>query len=145
MERIFGLFLALAMVVVSCTPREKSSIEGTWQLVYTEFIEPPDTTYDYLGEGEIDLLMIGEKYFSFFSQEVSDTDTNTLIEIYYFGTYVFKDGMYTETVEYSSIPDIVGCSSTGQIEFRGDTLVMTIGDIPDSHGFEIKAVYRRLN
>ena len=140
MKAIIFSILAIIFVTVSCTTEEKSPIEGTWELVSASSFFPPDSVSHNILDKSIDLMIFGEKYYCMVWQEESTSESDTVEEGFIFGTYSFQNGVYMDSNIYSSDPSAVGWKTTAHVEFKGDTMLMSILDIPD---VELRAVHVR--
>jgi len=143
MKKIIYFILAIILITASCTTEEKSPIEGTWELVSASSFFPPDSVSHNILDESIDLMVVGEKYYCIFWQEESTSLSDTLEEGFLFGNYSFENGVYIDSCIYSSEPAAVGFTTKANVEFKGDTMLMNIIDIPDYPDVKLRAVHVR--
>jgi hypothetical protein len=142
MKKITYFIMAFAMITVSCTQEEKSSIKGTWQTVASETIKP-DTVILGSGDG-IEIAMYGEKYVCYFWQEEPKSESDKFFQGFSFGTYSFENGVYKDSIVYSSFSDNIGDKSSANVQFKEDTMVF-LWDFPDHPEIKVTVFYKKMD
>jgi len=120
MKRIV-FFLIIIIICSKRTPLiTNNKIEGTWEMVYAEIIENDSLKLKDLSNTSF-IKIINKSHFSFFNQENSGTKN------YYSGagSYILKDGNYTETLNFTTVEAIKKHQFSFKIVVKGDTLIQS--------------------
>ena len=120
MKRIV-FFLIIIIICSKRTPLiTNNKIEGTWEMVYAEIIENDSLKLKDLSNTSF-IKIINKSHFSFFNQENSDTKN------YYSGagSYILKDGNYTETLNFTTVEAIKKHQFSFKTVVKGDTLIQS--------------------
>lgn len=119
------IFVIFLITMVSCKKGvvlkvgdESNKIIGTWKLVYGEIKENDSVKVKDLSNTEF-IKIINDSHFAFFNQKIDDD------EGFYggAGTYVLKDSIYIEKLDFIGVKSIRGHEFSFIIEFSGDTLI----------------------
>ncbi len=136
MTKATCLMFAAAILVCACEVKTKVSespapLAGTWKLVSGTLVEKGDTTFtDYTGSREM-IKIINATHFSFLNHDKSDT---AALFVAGGGKYTFKEGNYTEFLEYCSDRQWEGHEFNFKVEIENDTLVQTGTEVIESLG-----------
>jgi len=112
------------LIIIICSKRTplitNNKIEGTWEMVYAEIIENDSLKLKDLSNTSF-IKIINKSHFSFFNQENSGTKN------YYSGagSYILKDGNYTETLNFTTVEAIKKHQFSFKIVVKGDTLIQS--------------------
>ncbi|GGD62954.1 hypothetical protein [Lacimicrobium alkaliphilum] len=101
--RILVIFLALTATVAGA-----SELEGAWELVSGEYVDPKGELIDYQAIEMKSLKVISGSHFSFTSMKGDEFWASGT------GTYAFEQGNYTETLGYNSF----GVKPGGTFSFK---------------------------
>ena len=114
----------LIIIIIICSKRTplitNNKIEGTWEMVYAEIIENDSLKLKDLSNTSF-IKIINKSHFSFFNQENSGTKN------YYSGagSYILKDGNYTETLNFTTVEAIKKHQFSFKTVVKGDTLIQS--------------------
>lgn len=117
--------------IPSLFAQQEGDLQGAWKLTYQKFTTP-DTTIEITEFPMAQVKIFTKKYFS-----LSTLDENNQFNGHY-GTYTCDGNVYTENIEYSSIPDFMGHSYEFDTSLEGD--LWTIKGEFVFNGQEIKLV-----
>lgn len=96
-------FWVLALVAISCQPQKKpfqSPIVGTWELISATSTEKDSTISTFNPKVKM-IKIITPTHFAFLSHDLNmGKDTSTAAFTAGGGTYLLKDSVYTEHLEY---------------------------------------------
>ena len=134
---ILGLLFVLTICFLGAQSIQTHPFEGNWELL--------SSTGTVVEKGELininfkkdannkSMKLIHGNYFMFVGQEM----TNGVASSHYgYGTYTFKDNIYTEHIIYISGEAFAGKTPSYEMTVKGDTLIqkgpLKIGDFKDS-------------
>ena len=143
----FILFAILTIFTLSCQTKQTNTFEGTWDLIHAE------GTYGVGGEmikinmdkdaNNYGMKMIHDNYFMTLGQDMIN---GVLTANYGYGTYTFKDNIYTEHIIYHVDKGSIGKSPSYEMTVKGDTLIqkgpLKIGEFKDIN-YEFTETYKR--
>ncbi len=99
------------------------AIAGTWKLLSGTLIENGDTiTTDY-SKGRSFIKIINDTHFAFLHHDLHKGKDSAAIYSSGGGTYILKDSIYTESLEYCSDRNWEGNDFEFVLNFAGDTLI----------------------
>lgn len=121
------LFFLLGIAFTSCVEKtQKTSslpITGTWKLLSGTIIEGGDTTVtDYTKERSF-IKIINDTHFAFFNHDLNKGRDSLAVFGAGGGTYVLKDSVYTEHLEYCSDRAWEDNDFTFTVTIKNDTLI----------------------
>lgn len=98
-------------------------IEGTWKLVSAVTVTKGDsvTTYPVKGQEEEMIKVLNGDHFAFFKHDLKKNGSKPVFDSGA-GTYSFKDGDYTENLQYCNYREWENHSFNFKVTFKGDTL-----------------------
>jgi hypothetical protein len=112
--------------IISCQPQkpaERLPIEGTWELIYGQYISDGTIIYDYpVNLTGTDMKMWSKEHFIFVGKLQLDT---TVVNNYGGGTYTLAGNLYEENILYHAIESSVGQKVKMLLEISNDTLTQT--------------------
>jgi hypothetical protein len=131
-----GIIVILAFCLLAAQAKQTNPFEGNWELL--------SSTGTYSQEGALvntnfkkdannfAMKLINNNYFMFVWKEiVNGVETPS----YGYGTYTFKDNIYTENIIYHVGKELIGKSMSFEMTVKGDTLIqkgpLKIGDFKD--------------
>jgi len=122
------LLFAVCLVALSCTKKmpneEKSPIVGTWKLFKGTLIEDGDTTVTNYTRDLSFIKIIDDTHFAFLQHDLSKgEDSATAVFVAGGGTYVLRDNIYEEHLEYCSARDWEGNDFKFTVTIQNDTLI----------------------
>ena len=131
--------ILIAIVIYSCLEQEKkpsNPMVGSWKLLTGTLIAKDDTVItDYTVTNSF-IKIINETHFAFLLHDLKKGQQDSPIFSSGGGTYSYKDGSYTEHLEYCTARDWEGHDFTFNIEFKGDTMIQRGIEKIDSLGIE---------
>jgi hypothetical protein len=142
-----GLLIILAICLLGAQSIQTNPFEGNWELI--------SVTGTYMTDGKaVDGSMVKDAnnygmkmfhsgYFMFVNHRVFE---GVASGGYGYGTYTYKDNIYTESTIYHIGKELIGTSRSYQMTVKGDTLIqkgpLKIGDFKDAK-FEFTETYVR--
>ena len=100
-----------------------SSILGTWQLLTVLTIEGADSLLNDYTQGVKGIKMFNETHFAFFQHDLNQGKEKDSLYVSGGGPYTYKDGVYTEHLEYCNFRVYENNSFEFELFVTGDTLV----------------------
>jgi hypothetical protein len=142
-----GLFSVLVFCFLGAQSKQTNPFEGNWELlsstgIYVEKGKQININFKK-DANNCGMKLINDNYFMFVTKEmVNGVATAT----YGYGTYTFKNNIYTEQIIYISGEAFPGTSPSYEMTVKGDTLIqkgpLKIGDFKDSK-IEFTETYMR--
>lgn len=124
---IFLMLLALYACSTKDVSEEKNHftnpILGTWQLLSSQTIVGEDTTYKDYTQGMKGIKMLNEDHFAFFSHDLNKGQDSTAAYGSGSGPYTYKDGHYTEYLEFCSARQWEDNTFEFELTVTEDTLI----------------------
>ena len=126
-------YLLIIITMFSCDRKpEKESIEpvlnpilGTWKLLTATIIEKGDTIVtDYTKKMSF-IKIINDSHFAFIQHDLTKGNDSVPVFSAGAGTYVLKDSLYTEHLEYCNAREWEGHDFTFTVTITNDTLVQS--------------------
>jgi hypothetical protein len=121
---ICGLLFFLTFCLLGAQSKQTNPFEGNWELVSVE------GTYNIEGEivngsmvkdaNNYGMKMIHDNYFMFVNHRMIKGEASSG---YGYGTYTFKNNIYTENIIYHVGNDLIGTSPSYEMTVKGNTLV----------------------
>jgi len=100
-----------------------SSIIGTWQLLTVLTIEAEDSVLTEYTEGIKGIKMLNDTHFAFFQHDLNQGKESDSLYVSGGGTYTYKDGIYTENLEYCNFRYYENNTFEFEVVVTGDTLL----------------------
>ncbi len=132
-------FFLLILIVEGCTgssspqyipiPEENASEEigpsiiGTWQLLAVLTIEGQDSVLTEYTKGVKGIKMLNDTHFAFFQHDLDQGKKSDSLYVSGGGTYTFKEGIYTENLEYCNFRFYENNTFEFEVVVTGDTLI----------------------
>lgn len=123
--KIFTLALALIVLIGCSTNTTKSPVVGTWKLLNGRLIEKGDTTVTDYTQGQSFIKVINDTHFAFMLHDLNPATDSLKTYSSGGGTYTFKDGVYTEHLEYCSDRQWEGHDFSFTVTVKNDTLIQS--------------------
>jgi len=98
------------------------SITGTWQLLTVLTIEGEDSIMADYTNGVKGIKMLNDTHFAFFQHDLKKGTDSTELYVSGGGPYTFKDGIYTEHLEYCNFRVYENNTFSFEVAVNGDTL-----------------------
>jgi hypothetical protein len=98
-------------------------IAGTWQLISGTLIEKGDTTVTYYTKNLSFIKIINDTHFAFLKHDLKKGKDSTASFSSGGGSYILKDSLYTERLEFCSDREWEGNDFPFTISIQNDTLV----------------------
>lgn len=117
------LVLAVLSFAAYRTTYTSNPMIGTWKMVSGVYYAPGGET-DF-STNTREMKVINETHFTTLWQDTLDINRNTGFNG---GVYTFKDGIYTEYLEYFTIEDRVGDTAYFKVEFENELLNISACD-----------------
>ena len=106
----------------------KKELNGTWKLVSSVNIKP-DTTINNMAPGQEMIKIINPTHFAFLMHDIKKPGDTASAKNEMFvgggGPYSIKNNKYIEHLEYCSARNYEGIEVSFDVEFKGDTLILT--------------------
>jgi hypothetical protein len=143
-----GIFLILVLCLLGAQSKQTNPIEGNWELLSSTGTYPDEkgalvNASFRKDENNYHMKLIHDNYFMFTGQEITK---GVATASYGYGTYTFKDNIYTEKIIYHVAKDVIGKSLSFEMTIKGNTLIqrgpLKIGDFKDAK-FEFTETYIR--
>jgi hypothetical protein len=145
---IVGLLFVLAICFLGAQSKQTNPFEGNWELLSSTGTYPDgkgglaNATFKK-DAGNYHMKLIHDNYFMFAGMEIVN---GVATPSYGYGTYSFKDNIYTENIICHVDKEAVGKSGSFEMTVKGDTLIqkgpLKIGDYKDAK-FEFTETYVR--
>jgi hypothetical protein len=128
----FTCITLISMLALACnkpqptadTKPEASPIEGTWELLSETKIEKSDTTFTPAAKNQRMIKIINKTHFAFLRHDLNGgKDSTNAIYVAGGGTYEFKDGAYTEHLEFLNFRDWENHDFHFTVKIQNDTLI----------------------
>jgi len=103
--------------------KETTSILGTWQLLSVLTIEGTDSVWTDYTQGIKGIKMFNETHFAFFQHDLNQGKESDSLYVSGGGPYTFKDGIYTERLEYCNFRVYENNTFEFELTVSGDTLI----------------------
>lgn len=123
-------FFILTLMTLSCqqsskenSATESPSITGSWQLVSGTLIEKGDTTITYYTGNKSFIKIISPTHFAFMGHDLTKGKDSTAFYTSGGGTYILKDSLYTEHLEYCIDRQWEGNDFSFTVRWSADSLV----------------------
>lgn len=99
-------------------------IEGTWELLSETKIEKSDTTFTPAAKNQRMIKIINKTHFAFLRHDLNGgKDSTNAIYVAGGGTYDFKDGAYTEHLEFLNFREWENHDFHFTVKIQNDTLI----------------------
>ncbi|HET9276953.1 MAG TPA: hypothetical protein VFN95_02175 [Flavitalea sp.] len=137
-------YLLLIITMFSCdTKVEKPSVEsrlnpitGTWKLLAATVIEKGDTIVTDYTKNVSFIKIINDSHFAFIQHDLTKGKDSAAVFSAGAGTYVLKDSLYTEHLEYCNAREWEGHDFTFTVTISNDTLVQSGIEKIESQGID---------
>ncbi len=122
------LFIPLLIILTACNVETSktinpSQIEGTWQLISSEY-HRKDSITSNMTVGQEMIKIISPSHFAFFLHDLKKgKDSTNIAYMSGGGSYSFINGKYTENLQFCTARDWENNSFTFDIQIIGDTLI----------------------
>lgn len=125
--------IALVLIISSCheqtgdfmPAKDRPKLQGTWKLLTGTLIEKGDTTVTDYTKNESFIKIINDTHFAFLRHDVNNGGDSASAFGAGGGSYIIKDSLYTEHLEYCSDREWEGNDFTFTVIITGDTLVQS--------------------
>jgi hypothetical protein len=131
--------ILIAFVIISCATQEKkpaNPMVGSWKLLTGTQIAKDDTVITDYTVASSFIKIINDTHFAFLLHDLKKGQMDAPVFSSGGGTYSYKDGTYTEHLEYCTARDWEGHDFTFNIEFKGDTMIQSGVEKIDSLGVD---------
>lgn len=125
-------FILIIITLLSCTHRQDNgpkqsliSLAGTWQLIKGTVIEKNDTTVTDYTKNTSFIKIINDTHFAFLQHDLKKGKDSVPVFVSGGGSYLLKDSLYTEHLEYCSAREWEGNDFKFIIGIKNDTLIQT--------------------
>jgi Lipocalin-like domain len=135
----FG-FMILFIGFIGCkknseiSSENKSTIEGTWQLLTGTLIEKGDTTVTEYTKKTSFIKIINSTHFAFLSHDLAKGKDSSATYSSGGGKYEIKGNKYTEHLEYCTAREWEGNNFDFEVTIKNDTLVQQGVEIIEKEG-----------
>jgi hypothetical protein len=145
---ILGLLVILGIFILGAQSKQTNPFEGNWELLSATGTYPDEkgglTNAGFKKDANnYHMKLIHNSYFMFAGQEMVN---GVATPGYGYGTYDFKDNIYTENIIYHVDKAVIGKSMSFEMTVKGNTLIqkgpLKIGDFKDAK-FEFTETYTR--
>ena len=131
--KIRFVIIAAAISLTSCGTEIKKDepaktavpIIGTWRLISGTLIEKGDTTVTYYDKNISFIKIINDTHFSFLQHDLNKGKDSSAVFVAGGGSYILKDSLYTEHLEYCSARNWEGNDFPFTVQIKYDTLVQS--------------------
>jgi hypothetical protein len=142
--KLFIGYLLVIITMFSCdTKVEKPSVEshpnpitGTWKLLTATVIEKGDTIVTDYTKNVSFIKVINDSHFAFIQHDLTKGKDSAAVFSAGAGTYVLKDSLYTEHLEYCNAREWEGHDFTFTVTISNDTLVQSGIEKIESQGID---------
>lgn len=134
MTKFIVLIAFILTPFINVFPQNNYSIIGTWQLISVKTIEKGDTTFVDYTNGIKGIKMMNETDFAFFQHDLNQGKDSIATFVSGGGKYEFKNGKYTEHLEYCNFREYENHTFTFDVEIKGDTLIQQGIEELEEHG-----------
>ena len=141
--KFLSIFLVLVFLLSNTTSAQekKNPIEGTWEMISAK-ASMLDTTFLYpVTDYSRQIKMISRTHFVCIYQDTSRKDEYGFAG----GKYTLDGDKYTEHIEMSKPPDMIGESGTFTMKVEDDTFIQSGTVSLKSFDVETYEVYKRLD
>ena len=132
MRLSFGYLLVIITMFACDTKVEKPSVEsrlnpitGTWKLLAATVIEKGDTIVTDYTKNVSFIKIINDSHFAFIQHDLNKGKDSAAVFSAGAGTYVLRDSLYTEHLEYCNAREWEGHDFTFTVTITNDTLVQS--------------------
>ena len=137
-------FVILAATLISCkngtedneSRQPVNSIVGTWKLVSATVIEKNDTVVTNYTKDKSFIKIINDTHFAFLQHDLNKGKDSGAVFSSGGGSYLLKDSMYTEHLEYCSDRNWEGNNFNFTITLKNDTLIQSGVEKVESAGVD---------
>lgn len=116
----FYFLIAVILLLANCQPHNENQVEGTWKLVSAYWIFG-DTTVFPNSEYDSEIKIIGKKHYLFIRQDT----TNRNLFFSGGGTYIYKNNLFSESMDYNSWGNGIEELHTYKCKFEKDNWILT--------------------
>jgi len=120
-----AILIMIVIFIGSCVEeevKEKSPLEGAWELVYGSWSAYDETFPAQIRGGGTKLW--SKEHFAFINRFIIDEDTtDTFYDLYGWGTYELNGDKYKEQIKLHSADGYHGTTARMLLEIRNDTLI----------------------
>jgi hypothetical protein len=143
-----GIFLILVLCLLGAQSKLTNPFEGNWELLSSTGTYPDEkgglTNASFKKDANnYHMKVIHNDYFMFAGQEMVN---GVATPSYGYGTYSFKNNVYTENIIYHVDKAVIGKSMSFEMTVKGNTLIqkgpLKTGDFKDAK-FEFTETYVR--
>lgn len=122
----------IGIAAIACTKPQPEAevkpetlpIEGTWELLSETKIEKSDTTFTPAAKNQRMIKIINKTHFAFLRHDLNGgKDSTNAIYVAGGGTYDFKDGAYTEHLEFLNFREWENHDFHFTVKIQNDTLI----------------------
>jgi len=125
----FTLSIFAITLCFACSQKPKNTTNlpeeylGTWQLISSDY-HSKDTIQSNMIEGQEMMKIITSTHFAFFLHDLKQgTDSTNVAYMSGGGKVAYKNGEYTENLEYCTAREWENHSFSFKLKLRGDTLI----------------------
>lgn len=143
MKSIFALLSIVILCLTGCETKQTDPFEGNWELVSVEGTVLVDGNPVSINmekdKDNFGMKLIHDNYFMFSGQDfVGGASTPH----YGYGTYTYENNVYTETVNYHFMKEVIGTTPAYEMTVTGDTLIQK-GPLSNDPDMQIIETYVR--
>ena len=123
MKAKITICLMISFITLSCGQQKKSSIEGAWNLVYAQKVSADTIEWEFPKDfpGGSELKIWSKGYVLYYGHWKMDS---AVIDGGGGGPYKKLNGnIFEESIQYFSVPSVVGSHVRMLLEIKNDTLV----------------------
>lgn len=126
-------FVVVASALLSCSSERDNAIKkpapipliGTWQLLTGTIIEKGDTTVTDHTKNTSFIKIINDTHFAFLQHDLNKGKDSLPVYVSGGGSYLLKDSLYTEHLEYCTAREWEGTDFAFTITLKNDTLIQS--------------------
>lgn len=139
------LLLIFSLFLLGCYKEKEPSIVGTWELISAKTITK-DSTFSSVRPNEKMIKIINNTHFSFLRHDLNKGKDSLATYVAGGGTYTFKNGKYTEYLEFLNYREWEGNEFHFNAKIANDTLTIEGIEKVEDLGVEHKIVevYKKL-
>ncbi|MDF2187684.1 hypothetical protein [Paraflavitalea sp. CAU 1676] len=100
-----------------------TAVTGTWKLLTGTLIQKGDTTVTDYTKGQSFIKIINDSHFAFLHHDLSKGKDSAALYSSGGGSYILKDTLYTEHLEYCTARQWEGNNFEFTVTIKGDTLI----------------------
>ena len=123
--RIIIAFTTISLILASCKIRSEKPIVGTWQLISGTTITKGDTIVTDYTKDRSFIKIINDTHFAFLKHDLKKGKDLSAAFDAGGGRYSFKNGVYTEHLEYCSAREWEGNDFMFTAIIKNDTLIQS--------------------